>query len=66
MSRNVHEETLLIPEAHDSRRRGSPPIPWSQFAILLLLQLSEPLTSQVIFPFAPQVSTEQDTLELVK
>jgi hypothetical protein len=26
-----------------------------QFTILLILQLSEPLTSQVIHPFAPQV-----------
>jgi hypothetical protein len=27
-----------------------------QFTILLILQLSEPLTSQVIYPFLPQAS----------
>ncbi|KAI6149248.1 major facilitator superfamily domain-containing protein [Pisolithus tinctorius] len=31
------------------------PLPWRQFSILLLLQLSEPLTSQVIAPFLPQL-----------
>lgn len=31
------------------------PLPWSQLIIVLFLQLGEPLTSQVIYPFAPQV-----------
>ena len=31
------------------------PVPWAQVWILLVLQLAEPLTSQVIYPFAPEV-----------
>ena len=31
------------------------PLPWSQFSLVLVLQLAEPLTSNVIYPFAPQV-----------
>lgn len=31
------------------------PVPWAQVSILLILQLAEPLTSQVIYPFAPEV-----------
>jgi len=48
----VDEETPLL------QRSGKPlatPLPWSQFSIVLLLQLTEPLTSHVIHPFAPQV-----------
>lgn len=51
------EETPLLPEQGngDSASKERTPIPWGQFSILLILQLSEPLTSQVISPFAPQV-----------
>lgn len=31
------------------------PVPWAQLWVLLILQLAEPLTSQVIYPFAPEV-----------
>ncbi|KAJ7595442.1 member of major facilitator superfamily multidrug-resistance, DHA1 sub-family [Mycena floridula] len=31
------------------------PLPWFQLSIVLFLQLAEPLTSQVIYPFAPQL-----------
>ena len=31
------------------------PVPWRQFSIVLFLQLAEPLTSQVIYPFLPEV-----------
>lgn len=31
------------------------PLPWAQFSIVLFLQLAEPLTSNVIYPFMPQV-----------
>ncbi|KDQ31585.1 hypothetical protein PLEOSDRAFT_1036190, partial [Pleurotus ostreatus PC15] len=34
------------------------PLPWFQFSILLFLQLAEPLTSQVIYPFVPQLVRE--------
>ncbi|KAF8493991.1 member of major facilitator superfamily multidrug-resistance, DHA1 sub-family [Russula emetica] len=30
------------------------PVPWAQVWILLVLQLAEPLTSQVIYPFTPE------------
>ncbi|KAI6010769.1 major facilitator superfamily domain-containing protein [Pisolithus orientalis] len=55
----VDEETPLIPTPNGVQD-GSPkaartPLPWRQFSILLLLQLSEPLTSQVIAPFLPQL-----------
>jgi hypothetical protein len=47
----VDEETPLL------QRKSTPvtPLPWAQFSIVLLLQLTEPLTSHVIHPFAPQV-----------
>ncbi|KAG1785580.1 major facilitator superfamily domain-containing protein [Suillus plorans] len=34
---------------------GKTPLPWSQFSIILSLQVLEPMTSQVISPFAPQL-----------
>lgn len=48
------EETPLLHEQHHKKKPT--PLPWAQFTILLVLQLAEPLTSQVINPFAPQVS----------
>ncbi|KAL1949259.1 hypothetical protein VTO73DRAFT_8140 [Trametes versicolor] len=50
------EETPLLPEEHQApHKRKHTPIPWGQFAIILILQLAEPLTSQVINPFAPDL-----------
>ena len=48
------EETPLLSSDRSSKK---PPatIPWSQVGILLVLQLAEPLTSQVIYPFTPEV-----------
>jgi hypothetical protein len=47
------EETPLL---HDPQpKSGRTPLPWRQFTIILFIQLAEPLTSQVIAPFAPQV-----------
>lgn len=48
------EETPLLPE---QQKKKPTPLPWAQFSIILVLQLAEPLTSQVIYPFAPQVCT---------
>jgi hypothetical protein len=49
------EETpLLQPERQHTT--GKTPLPWRQLSVLLFLQLTEPLTSQVIAPFAPQVN----------
>ena len=49
------EETPLLHEQQHHKKKQTP-LPWAQFTILLVLQLAEPLTSQVINPFAPQVS----------
>lgn len=48
------EETPLLHSQKSKPHRT--PIPWGQFAILLICQLAEPLTSQVINPFAPEVT----------
>ena len=52
-SQAVDEETPLL-QAQE-RKKGRTPLPWRQFSIILFIQLSEPLSSQVIAPFAPQV-----------
>ncbi|KAI6044364.1 major facilitator superfamily domain-containing protein [Pisolithus marmoratus] len=59
----LDEETPLL-RTQANIQRESPkttrtPLPWRQFSILLLLQLSEPLTGQLIAPFLPQCSTNQ-------
>ncbi|KAF9790416.1 member of major facilitator multidrug-resistance DHA1 sub-family [Thelephora terrestris] len=36
------------------------PVPWAQFSIVMFLQLAEPLTSQVIYPFAPELIRSLD------
>ena len=46
------EETPLLPP---TLQKSSTPVPWAQVWILLVLQLAEPLTSQVIYPFTPEV-----------
>ncbi|KAG6827619.1 hypothetical protein H0H92_011076 [Tricholoma furcatifolium] len=51
MTAHDDEETPLLPQQPKKRT----PLPWAQFTIVLLLQLAEPLTSQVISPFAPQL-----------
>jgi len=48
----IDEETPLLQE--NGKKRPTP-LPWFQFSIVLFLQLAEPLTSQVIYPFTPQV-----------
>jgi hypothetical protein len=49
-SDRIDEETPLIPS-----KPTATPLPWGQFYIVLLIQMAEPLTAQVINPFAPQV-----------
>ncbi|KAH7924289.1 MFS multidrug-resistance DHA1 sub-family [Leucogyrophana mollusca] len=51
----VDEETPLLHGEATLQKVKRTPLPWRQFAILLILQISEPLTSQVISPFAPQL-----------
>lgn len=43
-----------LESAPDAKRET--PLDWPQFSLVLFLQLAEPLTSQVIYPFVPQVS----------
>ncbi|KAI1797328.1 MFS general substrate transporter [Ganoderma leucocontextum] len=50
---DADEETPLLRPR--SRKPHKTPLPWGQFTILLILQLAEPLTSQVIYPFAPEL-----------
>ncbi|KAG1729767.1 MFS multidrug-resistance DHA1 sub-family [Suillus lakei] len=51
-SHQVDEETpLLQPEEHKVKT----PLLWRQFSIILLLQLTEPVTLRAIAPFAPQL-----------
>lgn len=54
MSRpSVDEESPLLPTEQPKRQRT--PLPWGQLSVIMFLQLAEPLTSQVISPFAPEV-----------
>jgi hypothetical protein len=48
------EDTPLLPSESTLQKRPTP-VPWAQVWILLVLQLAEPLTSQVIYPFTPEV-----------
>ena len=47
----VDEETPLLQVGAPKRT----PLDFGQLSIVLFLQLAEPLTSQVIYPFTPQV-----------
>ena len=44
------------PAENDAKRET--PLDWWQFSLILFLQLAESLTSQVIYPFVPQVSRD--------
>ncbi|KAF8840838.1 member of major facilitator superfamily multidrug-resistance, DHA1 sub-family [Paxillus ammoniavirescens] len=62
MPREVDEQTPLLRSSDSETHEQEPedlkqrtPLPWPQLAILLVIQISEPLTSQVISPFAPQL-----------
>lgn len=52
MSEQIDEQTPLLLELG---KQEPTPLPWFQFSIVVFLQLAEPLTSNVISPFAPQV-----------
>ncbi|PFH51063.1 hypothetical protein AMATHDRAFT_59741 [Amanita thiersii Skay4041] len=52
MAHRADEETPLL---HQTAKKTPTPLPWFQLSILLFLQLAEPLTSQVIHPFAPDL-----------
>ena len=48
------EETPLLQSAYHGKKKSTP-LPWFQFSLTLFLQLVEPLTAQVIYPFMPEV-----------
>lgn len=49
------EETPLLETQH---KKAMTPIPWRQVSLVMIIQAGEPLTSQVIYPFTPEVRTE--------
>lgn len=54
------EQTPLLPNDRDEEtpllpKKPPTALPWRQLSIILFLQLTEPLTSQVISPFTPQL-----------
>jgi hypothetical protein len=63
----IDEESPLLSspvEAPKKRRRS--PLPKLQIAVVLLLQLCEPLTSQSIYPYINQVcSSDQTSCEII-
>lgn len=59
----VDEETPLLQPVQQKKART--PLPWRQFSIILFLQLAEPLTSQVIAPFTPQVWSPNHSIATV-
>ncbi|KAF9560717.1 member of major facilitator superfamily multidrug-resistance, DHA1 sub-family [Agrocybe pediades] len=61
MTAQIDEETpLLAQQQNGNGKKKRTPLPWFQFSIVLFLQLAEPLTSQVIYPFAPQLMRDLD------
>ncbi|KAI9573798.1 major facilitator superfamily domain-containing protein [Boletus coccyginus] len=57
MPQIMDEEAPLLGEQsqNSQQRKQKTPLPWRQLSILLLLSISEPVTSQVIAPFLPQL-----------
>jgi len=56
----LDEETpLLRSDGNLLVKKQKTPLPWRQFSMILVLHIIEPLTSQVISPFAPQVSVHR-------
>jgi len=55
MTAVVDEETPLLADVQPQAKPQITPLPWNQFVIVLFLQLAEPLTSQVIYPFTPEL-----------
>ncbi|KAM6493778.1 member of major facilitator superfamily multidrug-resistance, DHA1 sub-family, partial [Amanita muscaria] len=51
-TRPTDEETLLLDNAHVLQRT---PLPWSQFSIILFLHMAEPLATNAIYPFTPEL-----------
>ncbi|KAG1841299.1 major facilitator superfamily domain-containing protein [Suillus subalutaceus] len=55
-SQQLDEETpLLQSKGNAPAKKSQTPLLWRQFSMILVLQIAEPMTSQVISPFAPQL-----------
>ncbi|KAG1781009.1 major facilitator superfamily domain-containing protein [Suillus placidus] len=55
-SQQLDEETPLLRSGGNApAKKPRTPLPWRQFSMLLVLQIAEPMTAQVISPFAPQL-----------
>jgi hypothetical protein len=50
------EETPFLQQSEQPTAIHKTPLPWDQFWIILFIQLSDPLSSQTLAPFIPQVS----------
>ncbi|TFK60007.1 MFS general substrate transporter [Pluteus cervinus] len=55
MTTHIDEETPLLSSQQATKKT---PLPWFQFSLILFIQLAEPLTCNVIYPFAPQLIRE--------
>ncbi|PFH48474.1 hypothetical protein AMATHDRAFT_149810 [Amanita thiersii Skay4041] len=53
MTNQPDEETPLLPQQQTKKKPT--PLPWFQLSILLCLHLAAPFTSQVIYPFVPEL-----------
>ena len=62
MATSPEDETrpLLSEDEGSGRPRKPTPLPMGQIAILVVLQLAEPITSHCIYPFINQVSPPCD------
>lgn len=49
----VDEETALLAEHREGASRT--PLPWRQLSIVLTMHMCEPMSSQIITPFLPQL-----------
>ncbi|KAG5726787.1 Protein ZINC INDUCED FACILITATOR-LIKE 1 [Termitomyces sp. T112] len=56
--RIIGEETALLAQSRE--RRNPTPLPWLQISIVLLLQVTEPITSLSIYPYINQLVSELD------
>ncbi|KAI0740956.1 MFS general substrate transporter [Earliella scabrosa] len=60
MTTETEETRPLLDEEEGSRARKPTPLPMGQIAILMVLQLAEPITSHCIYPFINQLISELD------
>jgi hypothetical protein len=64
LSDRVDEGTPLLASAGDLQKPKRTPLPKRQIAIVLLLQICEPITSQSIYPYINAVSSITSNLLL--